>query len=166
MKRLLIVVVVIALAACLCPQPVRAFEAVSSAGLGWIMQKAAHSEMGYYVGFGAPVVEKKESGYLLKNETGYIYSGFSDNVKAIRTYAVNCKSLVTRPDWGLYVGLAGGIWQFITESEASGKAELLGAVMGQFGFRWGFAEFQLSGEVIQREGADLFFPSLGLSLSF
>jgi hypothetical protein len=160
MKRLLSLLIVLMLAA-----PIAAFDAISSGGIGVMMQYQAHSEMAYYVGISAPVVTKVESGYRLLNETGFIYSGFSDKIKGLRTYAVNCKNIVTKPKWSLYGGLAGGLWQFLVDNNQTG-AETFGAVMARFGIKWGCLDIQLNGEVIQKQGPDLFFPSLGVNIDF
>ena len=160
MKRLLIPSVVLMLSA-----PVAAFDAISSGGVGMMMQYQAHSEMAYYVGIAAPVVVKVESGYRLVNETGFIYSGFSDQIKGLRTYAVNCKNIVTQPKWSLYGGLAGGLWQFLVDNNET-EAETFGAIMFRAGLRVGFLDVQLNGEIVQKQGPDLFFPSLGVNIDF
>ena len=161
MKRLIFFVLILLML----PMVAQAFEALSSGGVGWIQQQGQKSELGYFVGFAAPIVTKDSAGYQLVNETSYLYSGYSDNVKALRTYAINRKALFTGQDWRFYLGLGAGIWQFLSSSD-TGEGEALGAIIVRIGGSWKCVDLGLSGEIIQREGADFFFPSMRVAIGF
>jgi len=147
------------------PIMTQAFEALSSGGVGWIQQQGQKSELGYFVGFAAPIVTKDSAGYQLINETSYLYSGYSDNVKALRTYAINRKALFTGQDWGCYLGLGAGVWQFLKTTDI-GEGDALGAIIVRVRGSWKCVDLGVSGEIIQREGADLFFPSMRVAIGF
>jgi hypothetical protein len=155
MKKLIILLAAILI---LLPLRVDAFDAVGSGGIGWLQQNGTTSELGYHVGFGVPIVSKSEAGYKLITQTDYLYSGYSDNIRALRIYLINKKAVITRPDYGFYVALGAGSWAFLTDEES----QSLGAFMATIGGNWKFIEVKLSAEVVQLVGPDLFYPNIGV----
>lgn len=159
MKRTFILLTLLLFAA-----PVFAFDAVSTVGAGWIMQKNIKSGLGYYLGFQAPVVTKQSAGYLLLNQTTYLYSDFSlGEIQALRSYAFNQKYLYWDSTWTAYIGLGGGFWQFF---KTEGGDEIYGAVAAIAGIGWRGVDWWVGFDVLPIEGSDIMFANTGLSLSF
>ena len=141
-----------------------AFDAVSSGGVGWIMEKGNTSQAAYFVGFEAPIVSKTEIGYVLKNQTTYLYCDFNGTeMQAIRTYAINQKSLYTDKNVQIYLGMGGGFWSF---TNTDGSDNVLGAFNFNFGATWHFLDFTTSIDIVPQDGADIFMPSIGMSIVF
>lgn len=158
MRKLLFSVLVLIL----CSSITYAFDAASSIGVGAMMQAGQPTSVAYSVGFSAPVVTKSEAGYTLINQTDYLYSPYSDNVKAVRIYAINQKNIFTRQTWTMYGGLGSGVYQFIDDE----NSQTYGTVMLRLGGT--FSIFDLSGsvEAVQVPGNDLIVAMFGIGLKF
>ncbi len=158
MRKLLLSVLVLIL----CSSVTYAFDAASSIGIGAMLQAGQPTSVAYSVGFSAPVVTKADAGYTLINQTDYLYSPYSDNIKAVRIYAINQKNIFTRQTWTMYGAIGSGVYQFISEEDS----QTFGTVMGRIGGT--FSIFDLSGsvEAVQVPGPDLIVAMFGVGLKF
>ncbi|MFA5382283.1 MAG: hypothetical protein WC356_03890 [Candidatus Micrarchaeia archaeon] len=146
----------------LCSSMTYAFDAASSIGVGAMLQAGQPTSVAYSVGFSAPVVTKADAGYTLLQQTDYLYSPYSDNVKAVRIYAINQKNVFTRQTWTMYGAIGSGVYQFIDDE----NSQTYGTVMLRLGGT--FSIFDLSGsvEAVQTPGSDLVVAMFGIGLKF
>jgi hypothetical protein len=153
--KLLATILVVGLLAC----PVMAGSGLD---FGVLLSKDAAPEFGYAVHSDFSI-ESLLGPVIDKMEVSALYADRDWGDEATEVYAMRAFALKDYAFGKFFAAIGAGTWAF---ANTSGADFAHSAVTAEGGYRLGSFQFHVGGDIVSRDGPDMYYPHIGASISF